>query len=119
MWKFVLVIDVLILTLLWMLAMVAITPAHNLLVVYSEKGFVLPLLTDYAIQLRSLSGLVPACWALLTIPFWRWLGKQNDAKRIEGLMAHGVLSLLLGFSLLFFFLLAGILPILKIGASIP
>lgn len=118
MWKIALVCNVLILALLWMLAMVVITPAHNLLVVYAEKDFALPLLTDYAIQARALSGLAPASWAILTIPFWKWMGRQNDAKRIEGLIAHGAVSLLLGFALLFIFTLAGILPILKIGASI-
>ena len=118
MWKIALVGHVLILTLLWMLAMVTITPAHNLLVVYAEKGFALPLLTDYAIQARSLTGLVPLGWAIFSIFFWKWLGKQSDTRRTEGLITHGAVSLLLGITLLFFFMLAGILPILKIGASI-
>ena len=118
MWKIALVCNVLIMALIWMLAMVAITPAHNLLLVYAEGDLALPLLTDYAIQARSMSGLVPATWAILAIPYWKWLGRQSDAKRSEGLIAHAAVSLLLGFALLLIFTLAGILPILKIGASV-
>lgn len=117
MWKIALVCNVLISALLWLLAMVAITPAHNLLVLYAERDLPLPMLTDYAIQARPLTGLVPLAWAIFSVFFWKWLGKQRDARRVEGLIAHGAVSLLLGFTLLFFFMLAGILPILKIGAS--
>lgn len=55
---------------------------------------------------------------MLAIPFWRWLSKQDDAKRIEALMAHGAASLVLGLALFFIYGLAGILPILKIGSTL-
>lgn len=118
MWKFVLLLDVLILALLWMLSMVAITPAHNLLVLYAEQDLVLPLLTDYAIQARSMTGALPLVWAILTLPMGKWLATQTESRRLEGLMLHAAVSLLLGLALLFVYGLAGILPILKIGASL-
>lgn len=118
MWKITLACNVLMLVLFWMLAMMAIAPAHNQLVVYAETDLALPMLTDFAIRTRFLSGFVPVTWALLAIPVGRWLGKQNDSKRIEGLMAHVVASIVVGLVLLFMYGLAGVLPVLKIGASL-
>ena len=114
MWKFTLFFNIFILALFWMLAMVAITPAHNNLVQYAEIVGVLPILTDQAIQARSIIGLIPLSWAVLTL-FW---GRQTDYKRNAHVAAHTSVTVLLGLVLFFFYALAGILPILKIGATL-
>ncbi len=117
MWKITLFCNILILSLLWLLSMVAITPAHNMLVQYAEMGVVFPLLTDYAIQVRSFMGIVPLGWTILTVFYGKWVSKQADSKRNEYLASHITVTLVLGLSMLLFFSLAGILPILKISAA--
>jgi len=118
MWRITLFFNVLVLALFWVLSQVAITPAHNLLVQYAETGADLPLLTDFAIRARSASAFVPFAWAVLTFFLGRHIQAQAETKRSEWLSLHLSLSLILGLAILLFFALAGILPILKIGALI-
>ena len=118
MWKAILLGNVLILCLLWLLAMAAITPAHNLLLVFAEQPLDLPILTDMAFQVRGLSGAIPLGWALLTLVMGRSIGNVDAGKRQEWLLMHTVGSLVLGLLQFFFFGLAGILPVLKIGAAL-
>ena len=118
MWKITLFCNVMVMVLLWLLSMVVITPAHNLLVVYAEIHTELPKLTDIAIQARPLAGVIPLIWAVLTLLFARWLGKQTDSRCYDYMLAHTSLTLVIGLAEFLFFLLAGILPLLKIGAII-
>lgn len=118
MWKVTLCLNVMVLTLFWILCQVAITPAHNLLVIYSETISELPILTDVAIQSRSGTVFIPFVWAILTIILGRQLRSLTEAKRNEWISLHLSVSLSLGLVMLCFFTLAGLLPVLKIGASI-
>lgn len=113
--KLILILDVLILALFWGLSLVAIAPAHNLLVLYAERSLDLPLLTDQAIAARFMMGAIPLGWAILAVPFWHWLAAKPGHTRVIGLIAHAMTSILIGLVLLFGYALAGILPILKIG----
>jgi hypothetical protein len=118
MWKITLCCNVLILILLWLLSMVIITPAYNHLVQYAETQMALPILTDYAIQLRYLIGIIPLSWAVLSIVYGKWLSKQADGKLGQCLVAHTSITLVIGFAMLVIFSLAAILPILKIGETL-
>lgn len=117
-WKFTLCGNILILAMLWLLSLVAITPTYNHLVQYAESSQSLPILTDFAIQVRSFTGIIPLIWAVLTIFFGKWASRQPENKRCEYLVMHTSLTLCLGLAMLIFFSLAGILPVLKIGAGL-
>lgn len=114
--KIIVTVNVLVLFMFWLLAQVAVTPAHNLLVQYAETGVALPILTDFAIQARSLSAGIPLTWAIITIIFRKRICGEDQSTRSNLLALHSSVSLLLGLVILFFFALAGILPVLKIGA---
>ena len=116
MWKLTLCANALILGLFWLVAQVAITPAHNLLVRYAETGAALPILTDVAISLRMPSLAVPALWAVLTLVVGIRMKARAENARCQWLGLHTSISVVLGLVVLFFFALAGILPLLKIGA---
>ncbi|MDF1530614.1 MAG: hypothetical protein P1R74_15965 [Sedimenticola sp.] len=118
MWRLTLFSNVLILFFFWLLAMTAITPAHNLLIQYSDTIQALPILTDVAIVFRSLSILIPLTWAIGTLFWGRKMARLIETKRCESLTAHTSISLCMGLALFFIYLLAGILPLLKIGATL-
>ncbi|MDD2469239.1 MAG: hypothetical protein PHI97_35210 [Desulfobulbus sp.] len=118
MWKLTLCCNVLLLFICWILSLITITPAHNLLVVYSETVVELPILTDLAIRYRPLTVCVPLVWAILTILLVRRLVNCPEAKRNGWIALHLSCSLVLGLGMFTVFILAGILPVLKIGASL-
>lgn len=118
MWRVTLVSNLLILTLLWLLSLVAITPAHNLLVQYADTIQVLPILTDWAIQFRPLTLSIPLFWAAATLMLGLKLARFTPERRSEYLSAHTSLTLTIGLTLFLLYLLAGILPLLKIGATL-
>nr|WP_320011557.1 hypothetical protein [uncultured Desulfobulbus sp.] len=118
MWKLTICCNVLLLFVCWILSLVAITPVHNLLVVYSENVIELPMLTDLAIRYRALSVCVPLVWAILALFLVRRLTICPEAKRNGWITLHLSCSLVLGLGMLTLFILAGILPVLKIGASL-
>lgn len=110
--------NVLVLFMFWLVAQVAITPAHNLLVRYAETGADLPILTSLAIQIRMFSAAVPIAWGVITFLIgWR-MKKQAEITQNKLVSLHSTLTLFIGLVILFFFSLAGILPVLKIGAVI-
>ena len=118
MWKITLFFNIVVLVLFWILSQVAITPIHNLLVQYAETGVDLPILTDFAIQLRTPSLIIPLAWVVLTLVVGRRMRNQAVDVRQEWLSAHTSITLCLGLATLIFFALAAILPILKISAVI-
>jgi hypothetical protein len=118
MWKITLSCNVLVLTLLWLLSLVAITPAYNHLVQYAETNQALPILTDFAIRVRHLAIVIPLSWAVFTLASAKRMQCQTDASRGEYLMLHISVTLGVGLAMLLFFSLAGILPGLKFGAGI-
>jgi hypothetical protein len=118
MWKITLFFNLVVLVLFWLLAQVVITPIHNLLVQYAETGVDLPILTDFAIRMRTPSMLIPIAWAILTLVAGRQMRGRTAEIRQDRLSAHSSITLCIGLCTLIFFALAAILPILKIGAAI-
>ena len=119
MWKLTVCCNVFVLLLFWLVSQVVIAPAHNLLVRYAETDAALPILTDIAIRLRGWSQLVLWGWTALTLILAFRLQGRDEIIRNEWVLLHTSLSVFIGLALLFFFGLAGILPVLKIGAVIP
>ncbi len=118
MWKITVCCNIIILSLLWLLSLVAITPAHNLLILYGDAEPALPVLTDLAIRLRSMTVAIPLAWAFFTFLGIRRMQRQTGDKKLEWILLHTSISLCIGLGMFLFFLLAGILPILKIGSVI-
>lgn len=116
MWRLTFSCNVFALFLFWLLSRLAITPAYNLLVQYAETNTALPMLTEVAISIRTWAVVVPSVWALLTFFLVRRIPNQTETRRNEIVLLHTSTSLCLGLLLLFVFALAGILPVLKIGA---
>lgn len=117
--KLVLILDVLILALFWLLSLVVIAPSHNLLVVYAETSLDLPRLTDQAIAARFMISAIPLAWAIVTVAYGQWLAGKPEHTRVVGLVAHAMVSVLLGLVMLITYSLAGILAMLKIGQWLP
>ena len=118
MWKITLGCNVVILALLWMLSLVAITPAHNHFIQYADTDQALPILTDLAIQARLLVAVIPLSWAGFTFALSKRMQPQIETKRGEYLMAHTSVTLGIGLLMLLFFSIAGILPALKFGEAL-
>lgn len=118
MWKMTLINNVMVLTLLWLISQIAITPACNLLVQYAQSGVTMPPLAELVLRFRIPSVLVPVAWAILTLILGLGLRDREDSRRLEFLSLHASLSAILGLLVLFFFLLGGILPALKINGII-
>ena len=118
MWRFTLFFNVLITTLLWLVSMVTITPAYNLLVQNTVTKAVLPILTDYAFTMRYYMLAIPITWAVFTLFYGKWIKDHAHEIRNERVLIHATVSLVLGLLLLLFFSLAGILPFLKCCAEI-
>ncbi len=119
MWILVLVCNILILILFWLLSWVVISPANNLLVQYANaEQIALPIFTDFAIQLQSYAASIPLIWAIITCIFGLKISGQKENKRNTWLLAHTSFTLCIGLSLFLFFLLSGILPILRIGFTL-
>jgi hypothetical protein len=115
MWKTTLFLNILLLALFWLLSLTAISPAYNLMVQYVESKIALPIFTDFAFQVRPFAWIIPFLWAVVTLFFSKWISKQPEDKRNNYPAAHTSVTLCMGIAMLIFFLLAGILPILKIG----
>lgn len=118
MWIFTLVSNTLILTMLWLLSEVAVTPAYNLAFEYAEAEMALPILTEWAFEIRPLIRLLPIVWAIITIVWGQRIYKKAKGERAECLAAHTSATICLGLVQLVFFATAGILPVLKFGAII-
>lgn len=118
MWRLSLVCNVVVMVLLWLLSEVAVTPAYNLLVQYGETGSALPMLTDIAFQVRPYARVLPLLWLVITLLWGRWIGRQPVERRTQGVVVHTSATLCVGLLLLLFFAIAGMLPALKIGATL-
>jgi hypothetical protein len=118
MWKITLCCNIFILSLLWLLAQVAIIPANSFLVQYTETMMALPILTDFTIRVRSLTGAIPIIWAIFTLLLGWQMRKQTTQRRNECLLTHTSVTVCIGLVLVLFFSLAGLLPILRIGSDV-
>lgn len=120
MWRITLVANVLLMVLFLLASQIAIAPAYNHFVQYPANGgdMVLPAITQTIFSVRKLAIALPCLWTLIPFFVYRSFKHKSTADRNEFLMAFTAITLLVGFSLLVYFGLAGILPYLKIGGII-
>ena len=119
MWKIIIITNALVMFLFWIASELAIAFAYNHFVQYPEGGVIaLPLVTAIALSVRRLSVTVPIAWSLVSFFYYKFTKKKTPADRNEYLLIFTVITILVGFAMLIFFGLAGILPYLKIGQVI-
>lgn len=118
MWILILACNSVIVLLLWLLSEIAVTPAYNLMVQYADSHMALPILTDWAFQLRPYGRIFPLIWAAMTVLWGRSVYKMPKQERGEWLVAHTSITLGVGLLQFVLYAIAGILPFLKIGRVI-
>ena len=118
MWRITIIANSLLMFLFWVTSIIAITPAYNHFVQYSEAGNALPIPTELAISVRMFAIAIPVAWVLLSFFIYKNTRTKTPEHRTEYLLAFTSVTLVSGFSMLIFFILSGILPYLKFNAFI-
>ncbi len=115
--QLILIFNIVIMFLFLLACWVIITPAHNHFIQYGATGSVLPYLTQIAIDARFFLLLIPILWIAISFRGFKKIGKQKESS-LQGLMLFILVSLSAGFIMVIFYGMAGILPYLKIGATL-
>lgn len=120
MWRITVILNIFIMSFFWLAGRLAITPAYNHFIQYPETpGYIaLPIMTKAAASVINVAVILPIIWIFVAFILYRFLRKQNPADRNEHLLAFTLITLCVGFLMLLFFGLAGILPFLQIGAAV-
>ena len=120
MWKIIIAVNALVMFLFWAAGELAIAIAYNHFVQYPEACgvIVLPLITSIALSTRKFSVALPIAWSLVSFFYYKFIRQKIPAERNEYLLIFTSITVCIGFSMLIFFGLAGILPYLKIGQVI-
>jgi uncharacterized membrane protein YwzB len=120
MWKIVIIANALVMFLFWIASELAIALAYNHFVQYPGAGgvIVLPLITSVALSARKFSVTLPMAWSLVSFFYYKFTKQKKPADRNEYLLIFTLITVCIGFSILAFFGLAGILPYLRIGMVI-
>lgn len=120
MWRITIISNALLMGLFWLASLISMSMAYNRLMQYVESGTlaVIPLLTEWALSVRLWAGLVPLVWMILSFITWQKVADKQPVSRTEYLIAFTTITLVVGFAMLIFFTLGGILPFLSIGAAI-
>jgi len=93
-----------------------VTPAYNQFVQYGNRGSILPFLTQFVVDLRFFSFLIPVLWSVLSFKIHKVIQKKKIEEQTQALLLYSLVTISCGFLLIIFFTLAGILPYLKIGS---
>ena len=120
MWRITLIVNALILFGFWLTGAIAISPAFNRFVLYTDGKpvFQLPLLTATVCEIRFSSIIMPVIWLIVSLCFMIWLDGKNETDRTKWVQLHTSVSIFCGLIILIVFSLAGVLPFLLIGALI-
>lgn len=117
MWKITVITNAFLMVLFWIASRIAIALAYSNFVEYPSNGDViaLPMITRLALAAFRFAVAIPMVWALVSFVIYKFTRKKTTADRNEILIAFTSVTIFLGFLMLVFFGLAGILPYLRIG----
>ena len=115
MWRATILANVLLMYLFWLAGLIMVTPAYNHFMRYGQAGDRLPQPTVIAISLRVVAVGIPMVWTVLSFFIFKILRTKAVERRVEFLLAYTMATLVVGFFILLFFSLSGILPFLQIG----
>lgn len=119
MWRVTLLADTILMMVFWALSAVLVAFANNRLVQYGGGEVYLPALTSLALSAQGWIGALPLAWIALSFFLWKRLDRCEAALRTEYLLCFTALTLALGAVLVTFYALAGVLPFLLIGGTLP
>lgn len=116
-WQPTIIVNILILFGFWLAGFVAISPAYNHFIQYSDINNIntLPVFTSFVFSVRFISFLIPVIWLFVSIILMMRFRQRSQLERIELVQLHTSLSIFGGIVLFLVFALAGILPYLKFG----
>lgn len=119
-WQSTIFVNVLIVFGFWFAGLIAISPAYNYFVQYTETStsISLPIITYIACSFQLVSVVVPVLWLLVSIIFMMRLKQSSQMNRIELVQLHTSVSIFGGLFLFVFFAVAGVLPFLRFGGLI-
>jgi hypothetical protein len=80
-----------------------------------EAPVALPLPTELALSIQIWVGILPLGWIILSYVIWQKVKDKQPESRSEYLLAFTTITMIIGFSMLIFFAMAGTLPFLYIG----
>jgi hypothetical protein len=112
MWRITIIANALLMVLFWLAGMLSVAIAYNRFVQYpaSKAPMTLPLPTELALSTQLWAGILPLFWIILSYLIWRKVKDKKPESRSEYLLAFSTITMILGFSMLIFFALAGMLP---------
>lgn len=112
MWRITIIADALLMVLFWLAGILFGSIAYNRFVQYStsKAPMALPLPTQLALSTQMWAGILPLFWIILSYIIWQKVKNKKLESRSEYLLAFTTITIILGFSMLIFFALAGMLP---------
>lgn len=116
-WKFTISVNALIVFGFWLAGQIAVAPAYNYFVEYSETSDTvsLPVITNLVFSVKFISVAIPIFWLVVSIILMKRLQKRSQLEKIGWVQLHSSVSVLMGLLLFLIFALAGVLPFLKFG----
>lgn len=118
MWKYIVFLNSVIMFLCWCIAATVITPAYNHFVQYADSAMILPRITKLAIDFKTLSIVIPVLWVLISWCIYRRYKNSEIVIQSRTSLYFFITTVCIGLILITFYLVGGIQPFLKIGASI-
>lgn len=120
MWRITIIANAVMMGLFWLASILLVSIAYNRFVQHPESGapMVLPLPTELALSIQLWIGILPLGWIILSYVVWQKVKDKQHESRSEYLLAFTTSTMIIGFSMLIFFALAGTLPFLYIGTII-
>ena len=120
MWRITIIANALMMGLFWLASLLSVSIAYNRFVQYPAMGapVALPLPTELAFSIQLWAGTLPLAWIILSYVIWQKVKDKQPESRSEYLLSLTTITMIIGFSMLIFFVLAGTLPFLYIRTII-
>jgi hypothetical protein len=118
MWRITIIANDIMMVLFWLLSVLSVSIADNRFVQYSEGEVALPMVTKLALSIQFWIGLIPLSWIILSCLIWKKVQVLQPGERNENILAFTAATIVIGLSLIAFYVAAGILPFLYIGMVI-
>ena len=116
MWRVTLTLTSILMFVFWFIAETIISPTYNLLARFAEAKAALPIVTQWAFVLRPYLVLIPIAWLIISLLLAIKLKPYSKPERNELVTTYLSMTLVLGFVMTGFFILAAVLAVLKMGA---
>lgn len=102
--------------LFWLMSLLSLSIAYNRFIQYppSNVPIALPLPTELALSTQLWTGILPLAWIILSYVIWEKVKDEEPEIRSEYFLAFAMVTMTIGFTILIFFTLSGMLPFIFI-----